>query len=116
MLLNSVFDGSVKESSDLKEKLSPQQKAEIDRNIQRFRDYQFPVQIIQEADYPTVGRIFSLVNSMGTQLTGAEIHMARLNGPDATTVKRQGAHYRRATDHCGGRARVRGDRETLLSS
>jgi len=78
MLLNSVFDDSVKESSDFKEKLSAQQRIDIDRNVQRFRDYQFPVQIIQESDYPTVGRIFSLVNSMGTQLTGAEIHMARI--------------------------------------
>jgi hypothetical protein len=78
ILLNNVFDGSAKESSDFKEKLSAQQRIDIDRNIQRFRDYQFPVQIIQESDYPTVGRIFSLVNSMGTQLTGAEIHMARI--------------------------------------
>ena len=48
------------------------------RNIQRFRDYQFPVQIIQGQDYPTVGKIFALVNSQGTQLTGAEIHMATI--------------------------------------
>ena len=77
-LINDVFDGKVKESVDYKAKLSSEQKSAIESNVQRVRDYQFPVQIIQERNYPTVGRIFSLVNSQGTQLTGAEIHIASI--------------------------------------
>src|SRR6266566_7759350 len=77
-LLNEVLSGRTKDTQDYKDKLTPQQKQEIDRKIQRFRDYSFPVQIVQDTDYPTVGRIFSLVNSQGTQLTGAEIYMATI--------------------------------------
>jgi hypothetical protein len=58
--------------------LSRDIKRHIDQYVQKMRDYQFPVQIIQERDYPTVGRIFSRVNSQGTQLTGAEIHLASI--------------------------------------
>jgi uncharacterized protein with ParB-like and HNH nuclease domain len=75
--LNDVFDGKIKDNNDYA-RLTKAEQSNIDRNVQRIRDYQFPVQIIQERDYPTVGRIFSRVNSQGTQLTGAEIHLASI--------------------------------------
>ncbi len=43
-----------------------------------MKDYQFPIQILKGRTYPVVGEIFSSVNSQGTQLTGAEIHLARI--------------------------------------
>jgi hypothetical protein len=76
--MNDVLSGRTKDSQDYRDKLTLQQKQEIDRKVQRFRDYSFPVQIVQDTDYPTVGRVFSLVNSQGTQLTGAEIYMASI--------------------------------------
>lgn len=76
-LLNDVFSGRAKEGADYT-KLTKDEKRKIEQYVQRIRDYQFPVQIIQESDYPTVGRIFARVNSQGTQLTGAEIHLASI--------------------------------------
>ncbi|MFZ0423544.1 MAG: DUF262 domain-containing protein [Xanthobacteraceae bacterium] len=76
-LLNEVFSAAIKESSDY-ERLAKDVKKKVDQYIQRIRDYQFPVQIIQESNYPTVGKIFARVNSQGTQLTGAEIHLASI--------------------------------------
>lgn len=76
-LLNEVFSAGIKEGADY-ERLSKDVKKKIDQYIQRIRDYQFPVQIIQESNYPTVGKIFARVNSQGTQLTGAEIHLASI--------------------------------------
>jgi hypothetical protein len=67
--LNEVFGAGIKESPDY-DRLSKDVKKKIDQYIQRIRDYQFPVQIIQESNYPTVGKIFARVNSQGTQLTG----------------------------------------------
>jgi hypothetical protein len=78
VLINSIFSGAVKELPEYKEGLDADERTKIDRYVQHVRDYQFPVQIIQETDYPTVGKIFSLVNSQGTQLTGAEIHIASI--------------------------------------
>ncbi len=92
--LNDVFSGRAKESAEYKEKLSADQRSEIDRYIQRVRDYQFPVQIIQERNYPTVGKIFSLVNSQGTQLTGAEIHIASII-PYWRGISKEFREYRR---------------------
>jgi len=43
-----------------------------------YETTRFPVQIIQERNYATVGKIFTLVNSQGTQLTGAEIYVASI--------------------------------------
>jgi hypothetical protein len=77
-LMNDVFSGRIKEMADYRDRLSSEQKRTIDICTQRIRDYQFPVQVIQERDYPTTGKIFSRVNSQGTQLTGAEIHMASI--------------------------------------
>jgi hypothetical protein len=76
-LLNDLFSAAIKETPDY-ERLSKDVKKKIDQYVQRIRDYQFPVQIIQESNYPTVGKIFSRVNSQGTQLTGAEIHLASI--------------------------------------
>ena len=75
--VNDVFTGRLKELQEF-EKLTQEQKRAIDRDVQRIRDYTFPVQIIQERNYATVGKIFTLVNSQGTQLTGAEIYVASI--------------------------------------
>lgn len=75
--MNDVFNGRFKEVADAN-KLSAEQKRPIERDVQRIRDYKFPVQIIEERNYATVGKIFTLVNSQGTQLTGAEIHVASI--------------------------------------
>jgi hypothetical protein len=77
-LMNDVFSGRIKDMSDYRDRLSSEQKHGIDFYTQGIRDYQFPVQVIQERDYPTAGNIFSRVNSQGTQLTGAEIHIASI--------------------------------------
>jgi hypothetical protein len=77
ILMNNVFDGSFRGKSAYK-KFNSEQKNKIEHYIQRIRDYKFPVQIIKERDYPTVGKIFARVNSQGTQLTGAEIHVATI--------------------------------------
>lgn len=50
----------------------------VQKYVQGFRDYSFPVQIIGERTYEAVADIFTRVNSQGTQLTGAEIHLARI--------------------------------------
>lgn len=77
VLFNDLFDGTVQ--SNPRYKTLPADKSEnIKRYIQRLRDYKFPVQIICDRDYATVGEIFTRVNSLGTQLTGAEIHLARI--------------------------------------
>jgi hypothetical protein len=76
--INDIFNGAIRELPDYKDQLTLGQKRDIDNFVQRIRDYPFPIQIIQERDYPTVGKIFSRVNSQGTQLTGAEIHIASI--------------------------------------
>jgi hypothetical protein len=75
--MNDVFTGRLKELPEF-QKLTYEQRRAIDRDLQRIRDYTFPVQIIQERNYATVGKIFTLVNSQGTQLTGAEIYVASI--------------------------------------
>lgn len=77
VMLNRLLDGTIQNdpnfqglAQDLRERLS--------RYGQRVRDYVFPVQIIQEQDYSAVAEIFRRVNSLGTQLTGAEIQLARI--------------------------------------
>lgn len=75
--MNDVFTGRLKELPEF-QKLTYEQRRAIDRDVQRIRDYTFPVQIIQERNYATVGKIFTLVNSQGTQLTGAEIYVASI--------------------------------------
>jgi hypothetical protein len=77
VLYNKLFDGSVFNSVEY-ENLVTQKKEKIRQYVQRIRDYKFPVQIIRDQNYPAVAEIFTRVNSLGTQLTGAEIHLARI--------------------------------------
>ena len=76
--MNDLFTGALKDRSAYKRSLSAEQRGKIDSYVQNIRNYQFPVQIIQERGYAEVGQIFSRVNSLGTQLTGAEIHLASI--------------------------------------
>jgi len=92
VLFNELFDGSFHNKLDLSQ--LPHEKIEaIQLYIQRLRDYQFPVQIISGRDYATVGEIFTRVNSAGTQLTGAEIHLARIV-PHWKGITREFRQYR----------------------
>ncbi len=77
VLFNDLFAGIVQTSPQYAT-LPPEKADGIKRYIQGLRDYKFPVQIIRGRDYPTVGEIFTRVNSLGTQLTGAEIHLATI--------------------------------------
>ncbi len=77
VLFNKLFDGSFATDTDFA-KLPEGSLDTIRSYTQRLRDYQFPVQIIRDRDYPSVGVIFTRVNSAGTVLTGAEIHLARI--------------------------------------
>jgi hypothetical protein len=77
VLFNRLFDGSLQKEPEFS-KLAPKETERISRYVQKFRDYQFPIQIIRDRDYATVGEIFTRVNSQGTPLTGAEIHLARI--------------------------------------
>jgi len=91
--LNDVFTGRLRELPQF-QKLSYEQKRAVERDVQRIRDYTFPVQIIQERNYATVGKIFTLVNSQGTQLTGAEIYVASII-PYWRGISAQFRRYRR---------------------
>lgn len=77
ILYNSMFDGSLQSSAEYR-KIEQEKKEKISQYVQRIRDYKFPVQIIRDQDYSTVAEIFTRVNSQGTQLTGAEIHLAKI--------------------------------------
>lgn len=77
VLYNSMFDGSLIDNADY-QKLESEKKEKIRQYIQHIRDYKFPVQIIRDQPYSTVAEIFTRVNSQGTQLTGAEIHLAKI--------------------------------------
>lgn len=76
--LQEVLCGDIVGREEIRRRIGESKVNEIRETIQRLRDYQFPVQIIQDRSYETVAEIFALVNSQGTQLTGAEIHLARL--------------------------------------
>jgi CRISPR/Cas system-associated endoribonuclease Cas2 len=65
--MNDVFTGRLKELPEF-QKLTYEQKRAIDRDVQRIRDYTFPVQIIQERNYAKVGKIFTLVSSQGDSI------------------------------------------------
>lgn len=77
VLLNDLFD-LAQPRGDVLATLNPNQREAVHKYVQRIRTYQFPVQTIQERDYETVGEIFARVNSQGTTLEGAEIHLARI--------------------------------------
>lgn len=74
---NRLFDSTRPLHTDYAT-LSAEVRAEIQKYTQKFRDYKFPVQIIRDRTYEAVADIFTRVNSQGTQLTGAEIHLARI--------------------------------------
>lgn len=93
VLFNKMFDGSYQNEPEFS-KLSAETVEKVRNFVQKLRDYKFPVQIIQERDYPTVGDIFSRINSQGTQLTGAEIHMARIV-PHWRGITKEFREYRR---------------------
>jgi hypothetical protein len=77
VLFNDLFNGTAQARPEYAS-LLPDQADKIKKYIQRLRDYKFPVQIISDRTYAEVGKIFMRVNSMGTQLTGAEIHLATI--------------------------------------
>lgn len=93
ILFNKMFDGSYQSEAEFS-KLSPETVEKVRGFVQKLRDYKFPVQIIRDRDYSTVGDIFSRINSQGTQLTGAEIHMARIV-PHWRGITKEFRDYRR---------------------
>jgi Protein of unknown function DUF262 len=76
--LQAVLTGDVIQRDEIKQGLGEGKTKAIRANIERLRGYPFPVQIVQDKNYAEVAEIFALVNSQGTSLTGAEIHLARL--------------------------------------
>ena len=76
--LQNVLCGNVLQGEEIRRRIGEAKVKDIQEKIQRLRDYHFPVQIIQDCTYEDVAEIFALVNSQGTSLTGAEIHLARL--------------------------------------
>ncbi len=93
ILFNKLFDGSYRNEADFAN-LPAETGDSVQEYVQRIRDYKFPVQIIRDRDYATVGEIFTRVNSAGTQLTGAEIHLARIV-PYWRGITRDFRQYRR---------------------
>ncbi|HXD85245.1 MAG TPA: DUF262 domain-containing protein [Urbifossiella sp.] len=93
ILFNKLFDSRFVTETDFS-KLPTGSIETIRTYVQRLRDYQFPVQIIRDRDYSSVGEIFTRVNSAGTQLTGAEIHLARIV-PHWKGITREFRDYRR---------------------
>jgi hypothetical protein len=76
--LQATISGDLLQGEEIRHKLGEKTLKAINEAIGRFKGYQFPVQIVQERKYAEAARIFQLVNSQGTPLTGAEIHLARL--------------------------------------
>ena len=72
------MDGSLSHREDIRTRLGEAKIRAINVEAQKLLNYQFPIQIIQERTYSEVAEIFALVNSLGTPLAGAEIHLARL--------------------------------------
>jgi len=76
--LQEVLAGDVIQRVEVRQGLGEAKIKAISDSIDRLRGYLFPVQIVQGKKYEEVAEIFELVNSQGTSLTGAEIHLARL--------------------------------------
>lgn len=76
--LQEVLTTDVIQRDEIRRGLGEAKLKAIRANIDHFRGYPFPVQIVQDKKYEEVAEIFALVNSQGTSLTGAEIHLARL--------------------------------------
>jgi hypothetical protein len=92
IVFNKLFDGSYRSEPGFSG-LPADDVARIQKYVQRIRDYKFPVQIVRDQKYQTVGDIFTRVNSAGTQLTGAEIHLARIV-PHWNGITREFRDYR----------------------
>src|SRR5439155_17114508 len=76
--LQEVLTADVIQREEIRRALGEAKTKAIRAYIDHFRGYPFPVQIVQDKKYEEVAEIFALVNSQGTSLTGAEIHLARL--------------------------------------
>lgn len=76
-LINNLLDNSYQTNDDYL-KFPVETKKRVSDFVTKVITYEFPTQIISEVSYPEVGEIFSRINSQGTQLTGAEIYLARI--------------------------------------
>lgn len=76
--VQELLDGNLNQREDVRTRLGDSKFKNIVMQAQQLCNYQFPVQIIQDRQYTDVAEIFARVNSLGTPLTGAEIHLARL--------------------------------------
>lgn len=92
--VQEVLDGSLSQRVDVRNRLGESQFRQISLQAQHLCNYQFPIQIIQDRNYTDVAEIFARVNSLGTPLTGAEIHLARLV-PHWRGITRDFREYRR---------------------
>ena len=91
--LNRIFDSSI-QNDPLFQSLAADLREKVSKYAQRVRDYVFPAQIVQDQDYAAVAEIFRRVNSLGTQLTGAEIQLARIV-PHWKGITKEFREYRR---------------------
>jgi len=73
--------------------VSPEDTERLNQYAMKIRNYQFPIQIVKERKYVDVAEIFTRVNSAGTQLTGAEIHLAEIV-PHWSGITRKFRDYR----------------------
>lgn len=94
ILYNKLFDDETLFNDLVYSKLDSDKKSAIRRYVQTIRDYQFPIQIIKDQGYGTVAEIFTRVNSLGTPLTGAEIHLAKIV-PHWPGITREFREYRK---------------------
>jgi len=76
--LQEVMTADIIQREEIRRGLGENRIKKIQADIIGLRTYPFPVQIIHGKTYKEVAEIFALVNSQGTPLTGAEIHLARL--------------------------------------
>jgi hypothetical protein len=89
-----LFDGTLPLRDTDYAALPSDVQSRVQKYAQTFRDYKFPVQIIRDRTYEAVAEIFTRVNSQGTQLTGAEIHLARIV-PHWRGITKEFREYRR---------------------
>ncbi len=75
--IQALFDGNLESSKNFK-KLSDEKRKQLSDFRDMISTYSFPVQIIKGFDYPDIGEIFWRVNYLGTQISGAEIHIAKI--------------------------------------
>jgi hypothetical protein len=76
--LQEVLAGEALQREEVRQGIGEAKIKAIRSYVDDLRGYPFPVQIVQDKKYDEVAEIFALVNSQGTSLTGAEIHLARI--------------------------------------